>query len=276
MPGKPNEEGGRLRVEAEVLDVRKDDEVPALVAYAFSQSGRLLGRTELKEGRAEIPTPSTKEPETVRVVIGPRIDDEDEGKILSALVRLGAPERLIRPDQMREVLRFPVDRDLWWCWLRFCVARGTLLKRVTTGGLPVDMPVCGAEIEVYEVDPVSVIFPKIPDLVLERIRDLVRKPWPPPPPEERFPGGIPFPPVPPGPGPDPAPFLGGARPVRRAPLRATGPRRVGTMFLREEILSVVAELRGSEGNHSEMARSGRPRIRHRIMSSTSRPASPPR
>ena len=251
MATKSSDAGGnRLRIEAEVLDVRKDDESPALVAYAFSQSGRLLGRTELKDGKAEIPTRSTKEPEAIRIVIGPPIDQTDEGEVLATLGRLGAPERLIRPDQIGEVLRFPIDRGLWTCWFRFCVVRGTLLKRVTTGGLHVDLPVCGAEIEVYEVDPVLVIFPKIPDLVLERIRDLIRKPWPPPPPEERFPGGISFPPVPPGPGPDPAPFLGAASPIARASRKAAVLPRTGTTFLQDEVRSIVAELHGDDADES--------------------------
>ena len=98
----------------------------------------------------------------------------------------------MRPDQLGDVLQFPIDRDIWGCWLRFCVVRGTLLKRVVTGGLTVDLPVCGAEVEIYEVDPIWIILPKIPDLVIDRIRDLIRKPWPPPPPEERFPNGVPF------------------------------------------------------------------------------------
>jgi hypothetical protein len=239
--------GGRMRIEAVALDVHKGDEVPALIAYAFSQSGRLLGRTELREGKAEISAPATAEPEAVRVVIGPPIDREGEGEVLSALVRLGAPERLIRPDQINEVVRFPIDRRLWLCWFRFCLVRGTLLKRVATGGLQVDLPVCGAEVEVYEVDPVQVIFPKIPDLVLERIRDLIRKPWPPPPPPgDRFPGGIPFPPPPPGPGPDPAPFLGAASPLPRALPKTAVLRSTGTAFLREEVRSIMAELRGDE------------------------------
>lgn len=252
MATKPTDAGGNLlRIEAEVLDVRKDDEVPALIAYAFSHSGRLLGRTELKEGKAEIRIRPAKEPEAVRVIIGPRIDRAEEGEVLSALIRLGAPERLIGPKQIAELVRFPIDRGLWLCWFRFCVVRGTLLKRVTTGGLHVDLPVCGAEIEVYEVDPALVIFPKIPDLVLERIRDLVRKPWPPPPPpEEGFPGGIPFPPVPPGPGPDPAPFLGVAGPSRRASLRTAVPLSTETTFLREEVRSIVAELGGANADES--------------------------
>ena len=204
-----------------------------------AESGRLIARTALKDGSGEIPTPEQKEPEAIRVVIGPPIDREDEGEILTALIRLKAPERLVRPDEFGAGLQFPVDRVLWACWLRFCLVRGTLLRRVTIGGLHFDLPVCGAEIEIYEVDPVLVIFPTVPDYVLERVRDLVRKPWPPPPPEERFPSGIPFPPIPPGPDPDPAPFIGAAGPLRRATLNAAVARRAEPTFLADEVRSII-------------------------------------
>jgi hypothetical protein len=246
--------GGRLRIEAEALDVRKDEEAPQLVAYAFGQSGRLLARTELTEGTGDLQIPEAKEPEAIRVVVGPRLEQEDPGEILTALTRLDAPERTIRPGAVEGALRFPVDRVLWLCWLRFCTVRGTLLKRVTTGGVHVDLPVCGAEVEIYEVDPIPVILPKIPDIVLERVRDLVRKPFPPPPPEERFPGGIPFPPRP-GPGPDPAPFLGGF--VRRAAPVLRRPARVAAALepMRAEVASLMSAARGfaaeAEGGEAE-------------------------
>jgi hypothetical protein len=237
--------GARLRIEADIVDLRKDEEAPRLYAYAFSQSGRLLGRSDLKEGKAELQVPATKEPEAVRVVIGPELESRDEGEVLSALMRLRAPERMVRPERLDEPLRFAIDRPLWHCWLRWCLVRGVLLKRITTGGLHVHLPVCDAEIEIYEVDPVPVILPRIPELVLERIRELVRRP--PPPPPEVVPGGIPFPPVPPGPGPDPAPFLGGL--VRRA---GRGIGRVGRAAapiasIRQEVLSALSEVRGGQG-----------------------------
>ena len=48
MGTKPSDSGaGHMRIEANVLGVGKDDQPPALVAYAFSQGGRLLSRTEL-------------------------------------------------------------------------------------------------------------------------------------------------------------------------------------------------------------------------------------
>jgi hypothetical protein len=239
--------GGRLRIEAETLDVRKDEDAPQLVAYVFGQNGRLLDRNDLDNGKGSLPAPSLKQPESLRVVVGPPIDAEDDGELLAALTRLDAPELQLRSDEIKEALHFPIDRYLWRCWFRFCTVRGKLLKRVFTGGLHVDLPVCDAEIEIYEVDPLPILLPKIPDIVLERIRDLVRRPWPPPPPpEERFPGGLPFPPTPPGPGPDPGPLLEGGGLGSRMPASAIR-SEIGIAPVREELRLLMAELQGAEG-----------------------------
>lgn len=239
MSRNPNDTGkGRLRIQAEVLDVRKDEAAPTLFAYAFGQSGKLLARTELKEGSAELNLPEFKEPENVRVVVGPNIEGEEPTNILSTLTRINAPDVAVRSDQISEAISIPINGRLWVCWTEFCWIRGTLLKRTISGGVNVDLPVCGAEVEIYEVDPVSVIFPKIPDFLFERIRDLVRKPWPPPPPEERAYGGIPFPPEPPG----PVPFLEGRSTIQRAPLQIKAP----AVNVRDEVLAIMAEMRGED------------------------------
>lgn len=235
--------GGRLRIEAETLDVRKDEEAPQLVAYVFGQSGKLLGRNDLDNGKGSLPAPSLKEAESLRVVVGPPIDSEDGGEVLAALTRLDAPELHLRSDEIKDVLRVPIDRYQWGCWLRFCTVRGKLMKRVPTGGLHVDLPVCDAEIEIYEVDPIPVIIKKIPDIYLERIRDLIRKPWPPPdPPWEHYRGGIPFPP----PGGDPVPFLGGL--VKKAGRGVGGFERqeIGIAPVRQELRALLAEMGAGE------------------------------
>jgi hypothetical protein len=239
--------GGRagLRIEAETLDLRRGEDAPALTAYAFGQGGGLLGRAELKEGQGELHIAPTKEPEAIRVVVGPPIDSDDEQEVLTALSRLDTPEVHVRGDQqLSEALRFPIDRAVWGCWFRFCTVRGTLLKRTTTGGINVDLPVCGAEVEIYEVDPVSVIFPKIPDSIIDRIRHLVQQKFPPPPPpHERFPGGIPFPPPGPGPGPDPVPDFLTAGVFQREPSAAAAgaARSIGIAPVRQELQALMSE-----------------------------------
>lgn len=243
--------GGRIRIEAKALDVRREEEAPALAAYAFGRSGRLLIRTDLKQGKGELSIPKTAEPEAIRVVVGPRLESDDPQKLLITLTRLEAPETQVRLEDIKEPLGFPIDRVLWCCWLRLCIVRGTLLKRVSTGGVDVDLPVCGADVEIYEVDPVSVIFPKIPVWILERLREVIRRPWPPPPPDDRLTGGVAFPPQPPGAGPDPAPLFGAflSAPGRAGP--AAGAGEVAS--IRQELTALIEEV-GAEGEAPKSAK----------------------
>ena len=51
-------------------------------------------------------------------------------------------------------IRFEVNPDVWRCWIgRLCVVKGTLVKRVVSGGVTLHVPVCRAVVDVYEVDP---------------------------------------------------------------------------------------------------------------------------
>ena len=245
--------GTRLNIEASIVDVVPGDTVPDLVAYTFNHSGRLLARTPMKGSEAAVPVPSTKEPENIRVMVGPPLDGIDDDDVLATLGRLNAPETLVGPDRLGEKLLIPIDRPIWVCWLRFCVVRGTLLKRATTGGIHVDLPSCGAEVEIYEVDPIWIILPKIPREVLERIRDQIRKPWPPPPPpEERFPHGIAFPPRPPVAGADLSKLIGAPQVERRGvspAARRAGGAVVGAV--RPQVRALLHEIRGSDTFEAE-------------------------
>lgn len=197
------EDALRLQVSAELVDVRPDEKPPELVAYAFSPGGASLDRARLAGGKAELSVPRREDAQSVRVVIGPAVEAE-EGEALAELLRLGASERMLRidPELFEPELRFRIPRPGWLCWLRgLCVVRGKLLKRVTSGGVPIDLPVCDAEVEIYEVDPIPVLVPKIPIDILERLREIVRlpvPPFPPPPPDGPF--------RPPRPEPDPSPI----------------------------------------------------------------------
>jgi len=193
----------RLHVDATALDVGADEQAPPLTAYAFGSSGRLLGRSDLQDGGAPLTFEQGPEPEQIRLLVGPRIEKDDEGELLSDLIRVRAYEKMIHPADFAQAVTVPIDRAIWPCWLRTCTARGTLLKPVSSGGVSIDLPVCDAEIEIYEVDPVPIIVERIPPWLLEKLRDVIRiprPPWPPWPPID----GVP---IPPRPGPDPGPFL---------------------------------------------------------------------
>ena len=210
-PNRPNdrqrERGAvQLAVSANLVDAPTGEGAPRAVAYAFSAGGRLLARAPVDEkGQATLALPAAETARAVRVLVGP--ETEESETLLSDLRRRGAEERHLRlePGDLKPAVELTISPKVWPCWLLgLCFVQGTLLKRIVSGGVSIDLPVCGATIEVYEVDPLPVLIPKLPDLVIERIRDIIIDPPPPPPidPPVDPPG-----PFPPGPGPDPGPIL---------------------------------------------------------------------
>ena len=84
--------------------------------------------------------------------------------------------------------------------------------------------------------------------MLERIRDQIRKPWPPPPPpEERFRYGIAFPPRPPVAGPDLSKFIGAPQGERRGISPTAGPAGGAAMgAVRPQVRALLHKIQGSE------------------------------
>jgi hypothetical protein len=192
----------KVQVAAELLDREKQEEAPKLEAYAFTAGGTLLDRAAIGERAVSLTVPARADAQSVRIVVGPPVETE-HAEALAELFRRGASEQFVRLEPKGEALKldFPIARPIWNCWFRRCLVRGTLLKSVTSGGVPIDMPVCGAEVEIYEVDPLIILIPKIPIDWIKRLREIVRipiPPIPPPPPEGPF--------RPPQPGPDPSPI----------------------------------------------------------------------
>lgn len=213
----------KVRVSVDLEDVRDGDSKPDLALYAFTPGGRLIDRVDLEDS-ASLAVPASEERQAIRLVVGPK-QLRSEGDI-AELFRLNAAERTVSLEAgaTKVETEFTIPRPGWRCWLLgLCTVQGKLLKRVESGGVPIDMAVCNAEIEVYEVDPFPLFVLRIPDGVLERFRELIRFPPPPWPPVDG--------PVPPGPGPDPGPELakveqliamtGGASPAASAPAEGT-------------------------------------------------------
>ncbi len=197
----------RLKVTANLLESKSAEKVPKGAAYAFSSGGRLLAQSDLDERfTTTLTLPAIEAARSVRVMVGPQMKEQELR--LSELMRLGAEEHFIRidPDQLELSVELVVIPDKWLCWLlSLCFVRGTLLKRVVSGGVSIDLPVCNATVEVYEVDPIFIIIPRLPDLIIERIRDFIINPPPPPPPDDRFRRFMPLPPEGPVPSPSPGP-----------------------------------------------------------------------
>src|SRR5436190_12685087 len=134
-----NKPEGEIKVEvaAELLDREKGDEAPKLEAYAFTPGGTLLDRTSIGERAASLSVPTRADAQSVRIVVGPPVDAE-HGEALAELLRRGANEQFVRLEPRAGGLKveFPIARPIWNCWFRRCLVRGTLLKRVTSGGVP--------------------------------------------------------------------------------------------------------------------------------------------
>ncbi len=169
-----------LDIQADFSDRPAD--LPPIFAHVFSKGGALVAVQALDaRGSAKFGIPTSREPEALRVVLGPELDKEQLE--LGELLRRGGVERhvALRPEVDRIApLVFELGPDVYMHWLRRrCVVRGTLLKQIVSGGVTLRLPVCRARIDIYEVDPWPRIILDLPDLEIDRMREIIDGPWPP-------------------------------------------------------------------------------------------------
>lgn len=242
-----------LRVSATLLP-ESGREGPEAVAYAFSSSGHLLAHDALREGTATLRLASAEEAQGIRVVIGPKVDAEEPR--LSELLRRGAVEESVRldPDDKEAKIELPIPPDIWRCWqLGLCVVRGRLQKRAASGGVNIESPVCGARVEVYEVDPWSLVVPRLPDNVIERLREQLL--YPKPIPDPRPPVEVPFP----RPAPDPTPAFLGMMAQRASAPTMSATQRTEPMSVPSDLQFLArstdtAQLRNALLDHAQLVR----------------------
>lgn len=237
-----------LTISAPLLESQGAESRPATMAYAFSPGGRCLGFAAVDgKGQAAFEVGLGDAPTGLRVLVGPATEEKVPN--LEDLLRRGAQERHLRVglEDARLKVELPLSPDLWRPWLLGrCLVKGTLQKRVTRDGITVDMPVCQATVEIYEVDPIWILIPKLPRDIIDRLRDVLVNPIPIPDPPPDFPSGFPpsFPPVPgpfpPGPGPDPGPFA-----LRSLNTQALNARAMDTHRVDAVAISALHEASGS-------------------------------
>lgn len=169
-----------LSVRAELLEAQGAESVPKTVAYAFTSGGRLIASQPLDEkGNATISLPGKDTAQRVRVLVGPPVDSKEI--TVADLTRRGAQGQFVRIDSnnLTPAARLTILPNSWRCWLRsLCFVRGKLVKTVTSGGVQIEMPVNNAVVEVYEVDPFYLLIPRLPDYVIEGLREVVLNPTP--------------------------------------------------------------------------------------------------
>jgi hypothetical protein len=187
--------GVPIQVIVKLHDSPKGEKPPPAMVYAFTGSGHFITKTTVDgQGAATLTVPALQSAREIRIVAGPEVAGETPD--LSELSRRGAKERFVRIDPEGTVspVEIEIPSEIWLCWIRLCFVNGTLLKRVISGGLPVDLPVCNAEVQIWEVEPIEIIIAKLPDLGIEKLRRIIIDP--PPPPEN---GIVPVGPSPPDP-----------------------------------------------------------------------------
>ena len=175
---------GERRIPLDITTTRSEDlgELPALAAYAFSSGGALLDVQKVDaKGNAKLSLPVSNEGDTVRVVLGPPLEKE-ELSVAEVLRRGGIDSHLqVRPtDEKLAPVSFDLTSDRIGPWRgRRCVVNGTLVKRVISGGITLELPVCNATVDIWEVDPWPRIILQLPDLEIDRLRQVIDGPWPP-------------------------------------------------------------------------------------------------
>jgi hypothetical protein len=154
------------------------DKPPQSVAYAFTDTGHFVTKAAIdNNGSVTLTVPSVSTARKVRVVVGPELTGEKQ-PALSDLTRRGAQEQFVRVDPGASVstVAFDIPPENWGCWFRICLVQGTLLKSVISGGLPLDLPVCNAQVQIWEVEPLEIILARVPVSIIEKIRQVILNP----------------------------------------------------------------------------------------------------
>lgn len=183
LPGVP------IQVNVKLQESPKGEAPPKAIAYAFTGTGHFIAQAAVNEkGTATLSVPAGETAREIRVVVGPELAQTKTTH--AELSRRGAQEQFLTVSSASKGLQasFVIPSPIWGCWLRFCFVQGRLLERLYSSGIPVDYPVCGAEVQIYEVEPIFVILSKIPDPELTKVQQFLLNPQP-------------LPPGPPDPGP---------------------------------------------------------------------------
>jgi len=170
MVTKKRSKDNSLKLHVKLLEAKADQEWPELAAYLYNRANRLIAKANVKPGKK--PTdPGTVDFEDLEVTknddltvkIGLRTDDI---RMLSH--QRVETRRLKDLPSERGVLTFRVENLIWICWIKtpFLVT-GTADKWVNGQ----KKPICVGKVDIYDVDVRC--FLKLPDSIIERIRDSI-------------------------------------------------------------------------------------------------------
>lgn len=203
--------GDKLALQVEV-QAEGQEAPPPMAVYAYTHQGQLLAGAPVSKGIAQLLLPAGYDGRTVDLVLGPPPPADGRMPDKAALLRAGAFKDAVRVLKDKPLVRIPLTPDVLTTWC-ICRVRGRVVKRVPApGGGTVERPVCHTRVHVMEVDRITFVIDRLPELDLYRLRDeLLRR--------------LQEVPVRPGPipQPDPAPFA-----LRSATMAMVEPRALAT------------------------------------------------
>lgn len=156
-----------LEVIAEFDDLAAKEVLPRSAAYVLNRSGQLLTKKMLKVEKAK-PTIGMAEfsldilNDNLVVKVGPDVEnlwDLDQYQTCINKVRF-------TPIKKAE-LHFKIPKPIWWCWNKVpYIVMGTVEKQDNGQ----KTPLCFGEVDIYDIDIVPCLR-RLPNLVVERLRD---------------------------------------------------------------------------------------------------------
>ena len=159
-----NDEKKLRQIELEVTINLQDfaEKELTLSAYVFNRSGRLIAKKpiEIKKGRGVSEFKISEISQRLLIKVGPHVED------IRDLVRHKPISRRVEVVFGKKVeVEFDIIKPGWICWLKVpYLVTGTVKKN--------NLPICTGEVDIYEVD-FRTCFWRIPDIVIERIRESI-------------------------------------------------------------------------------------------------------
>ena len=202
----PKGKGITLNVNTQFIEEQdkcqsNNKEIPPTNIYSFSSHGKLISKDRIKGAGTSRITLDAQIYDTITLAVGPDLPKEIE--TLEELKRYKPEVKRLKIAKDVLDIDFLLPPHQWLCWyLSRCVVPGNVYKDYGDDAPTQDYPIGNATVEIYEVDPFRLWLPKVPDSIIDKLKDrIINIPEPinPPIPPIDFrdiPEPIPFPPLP--------------------------------------------------------------------------------
>jgi hypothetical protein len=198
----PKSKGITIKVNSQFIEEQdkcqsNNKETPPTNIYIFSSEGKLISVDKVKGSGVTEVTLNVLLNDTVTLAIGP--DHPDKLYTLNELKRYKPEVQQVKINEKIIDVDFFLPPSRWLCWfLSRCVVPGHVYKDFGNEAPFEDFPIGNATVEVFEVDPFWLWIPKLPEKVIDDLRDVII--------ELPEPINPPIPPIDPRGLPEPKPF----------------------------------------------------------------------